>query len=250
MSLPLYRSDSMTFPEYTDLILYLRDIQRGFAQADSDSSKSLDAAELQELLRSLAIYLSVIEVELHMKRCKLQGKVSFEGLVALLNSIKDNKEAVKREAALSRQETKKLLVVARTPRGSLPGAASPRMSPRISPRPILARKTTLAAIQSATASKKSQVQQIIDTLSKTPGKKYEDPEFPTTSQSLCPSNPSAAAAIKSWKRTTELSTKPQLFIDGADEGDVMQGALGDCTQIVPVAGLSYSDIPIFGRLVH
>ena len=31
-----------------------------------------------------------------------------------------------------------------------------------------------------------------------------------------------------WKRPNEFCGNPQLFVDGVEEGDVIQGALGDC----------------------
>ena len=34
--------------------------------------------------------------------------------------------------------------------------------------------------------------------------------------------------VKIWKRVTEICTKPELFIDGSEAGDVCQGAIGDC----------------------
>jgi hypothetical protein len=34
--------------------------------------------------------------------------------------------------------------------------------------------------------------------------------------------------IINWRRTHEISEKPELFVDGVNEGDVIQGALGNC----------------------
>jgi hypothetical protein len=32
----------------------------------------------------------------------------------------------------------------------------------------------------------------------------------------------------SWKRPKDIHKKPALFVDGVEEGDVIQGQLGDC----------------------
>jgi hypothetical protein len=34
--------------------------------------------------------------------------------------------------------------------------------------------------------------------------------------------------VSKWKRVHEITSNPQLFIDGTEEGDVNQGGLGDC----------------------
>jgi hypothetical protein len=52
-----------------------------------------------------------------------------------------------------------------------------------------------------------------------------DPDFPCSSAIL----PSAhAKSVLNWLRPCEISNAPQLFLDGIDEGDVIQGMLGDC----------------------
>jgi len=59
--------------------------------------------------------------------------------------------------------------------------------------------------------------------------KFEDPEFPTTGNSIYKSgNGPHIDKISGWKRPTELSQNPKLFVDGVEAGDVIQGALGDC----------------------
>jgi hypothetical protein len=62
------------------------------------------------------------------------------------------------------------------------------------------------------------------------GKKFTDPDFPPTDRSLYrdPSRKPAGSSCTGWKRLSELSAKPQLFKDGVEAGDVIQGQLGDC----------------------
>lgn len=68
---------------------------------------------------------------------------------------------------------------------------------------------------------------------------FEDTLFPADSKSLFPERSAdlgaakpKGAAIVAWKRPKELAkkwgAKACLFMDGADPGDVEQGALGDC----------------------
>lgn len=64
---------------------------------------------------------------------------------------------------------------------------------------------------------------------------FEDQHFPCDPRSVWkdPSRPKASCPpIVAWKRPAELvgpfKCRPQLFLDGADPGDVEQGSLGNC----------------------
>eukprot|EP01102_Stenamoeba_stenopodia_P011225 TRINITY_DN3431_c0_g1_i1.p1 TRINITY_DN3431_c0_g1~~TRINITY_DN3431_c0_g1_i1.p1 ORF type:complete len:1206 (+),score=321.89 TRINITY_DN3431_c0_g1_i1:183-3800(+) len=59
-------------------------------------------------------------------------------------------------------------------------------------------------------------------------KKWEDPAFPPTPASLFPHNPNMSKPVTRWRRPEEFCANPQLFVDGVEEGDVCQGALGNC----------------------
>eukprot|EP01089_Gocevia_fonbrunei_P008739 TRINITY_DN2046_c0_g1_i6.p1 TRINITY_DN2046_c0_g1~~TRINITY_DN2046_c0_g1_i6.p1 ORF type:complete len:144 (+),score=26.31 TRINITY_DN2046_c0_g1_i6:89-520(+) len=58
------------------------------------------------------------------------------------------------------------------------------------------------------------------------GAKYTDKSFPPSCSSLFKSGKNDPDIV--WKRPCEISDNPKLFIDGAGEGDVIQGELGDC----------------------
>jgi len=55
-------------------------------------------------------------------------------------------------------------------------------------------------------------------------RKWEDSSFPPNRKSLG----SVSVSISEWKRPCEIVQNPDLFVDGVDEGDVVQGALGNC----------------------
>ncbi len=66
---------------------------------------------------------------------------------------------------------------------------------------------------------------------KASGKPFTDKEFPPSDSSLYvdPKNPpSSWPKITEWKRITDMFAKPQMFVEGIEPGDVIQGALGDC----------------------
>jgi hypothetical protein len=46
----------------------------------------------------------------------------------------------------------------------------------------------------------------------------------------------AASDVCSWQRPNEIDPDAKLFIGGADDSDVMQGALGDCWFLAALCG--------------
>jgi len=60
------------------------------------------------------------------------------------------------------------------------------------------------------------------------GQKFQDADFPPDARSLYKSRKKKDNYITSWKRISELSTNPQVFVDHLNAGDVDQGYLGDC----------------------
>lgn len=49
-----------------------------------------------------------------------------------------------------------------------------------------------------------------------------------------------AEPVAEWKRISELSDNPALFVDGVEPGDVIQGSLGDCWFLGPLSGTFFS----------
>ena len=57
---------------------------------------------------------------------------------------------------------------------------------------------------------------------------WEDPDFPANDSSLFKNGKNSTGYRVDWKRPKDFCPNPQLFIDGVESGDVIQGALGDC----------------------
>jgi len=67
------------------------------------------------------------------------------------------------------------------------------------------------------------------------GKKFVDPWFPANSKSLFYTSP---APRLEWKRPHDLTSNPELFVDGADRFDINQGELGDCWLLAAMSSLA------------
>ncbi|XP_018913124.1 calpain-B isoform X3 [Bemisia tabaci] len=71
------------------------------------------------------------------------------------------------------------------------------------------------------------------------GTLFEDPDFPCDDTSIFFSKPPTKPF--EWRRPSEISTNPKLFVEGATRFDVVQGELGDCWLLAAVANLTLSD---------
>jgi len=70
--------------------------------------------------------------------------------------------------------------------------------------------------------------------------KFTDPDFRTVPSSLFYQPQYCHFELQDirWKRPQQFGSNPRLFVDGADEGDVIQGQLGDCWFIGALAVLA------------
>lgn len=64
---------------------------------------------------------------------------------------------------------------------------------------------------------------------------FEDPDFPANNKSVFPSK--RPPKPFEWKRPAELTSDPQLFVEGASRLDIKQGNLGDCWLLAAMSSL-------------
>uniref|UniRef100_A0A3Q4HW16 Calpain 2, (m/II) large subunit b n=1 Tax=Neolamprologus brichardi TaxID=32507 RepID=A0A3Q4HW16_NEOBR len=83
------------------------------------------------------------------------------------------------------------------------------------------------------------------------GKLFCDPTFPAAPESLG-FNELGPSSYKvrgvSWKRPTELVSKPEFIVGGATRTDICQGALGDCWLLAAIASLTLNEF-VMARVV-
>jgi len=196
----------LSLNEVIELILYLKKLERLFSKEDKDKSGALDPAELQALLRALNIAVSVLELELFLKTRQLSSKsLNFTDFVNLLHDIKANLDEYRKKAKAVRRAGRK--VANRDHHNvKLPGPTNLR------------------------SRKYKQYSDLVKTLNAqcvASKKKWEDPDFPCNGDLYFPTVKRGAQAIKLYKRISDFPGG-KLFVDGIDQGDVKQGALGDC----------------------
>eukprot|EP01128_Nolandella_sp_AFSM9_P006737 TRINITY_DN3534_c0_g1_i2.p1 TRINITY_DN3534_c0_g1~~TRINITY_DN3534_c0_g1_i2.p1 ORF type:complete len:1010 (-),score=203.23 TRINITY_DN3534_c0_g1_i2:69-2660(-) len=203
------KNGTLEFNEIFNLILYLNRLSTYYADADRDGDASLDGGELQSLLRQLHITLTADEtsVLLELLPRELIENLNFENFVQVLFFAKDKLAKIKDIARKNREANKK-------PKFKIQGAATNS-------------DATKEAIRAKVASNQPELIDLVNQCKAT-GKKWEDPDFVAAPSSLFPNNPERRTGILSWARPEEISSDYALFVDGVDEGDVIQGDIGDC----------------------
>jgi hypothetical protein len=82
-----------------------------------------------------------------------------------------------------------------------------------------------------------QLKSIVDKC-KSSGEKYVDKDFPAHLTSLYKDHTIVPDSVKQqivWKRLTDMVPKGELFVNGVEPGDVLQGSLGDCWFLGPLS---------------
>lgn len=75
------------------------------------------------------------------------------------------------------------------------------------------------------------------------GSLWEDPEFPAIDASIFYSQRPPRAI--EWKRPSEISDNPRLFVGGASRFDIEQGELGDCWLLAATASLTINQDSLY-----
>eukprot|EP01130_Rhizamoeba_saxonica_P016287 TRINITY_DN7499_c0_g1_i1.p1 TRINITY_DN7499_c0_g1~~TRINITY_DN7499_c0_g1_i1.p1 ORF type:complete len:1144 (-),score=258.70 TRINITY_DN7499_c0_g1_i1:25-3456(-) len=211
---------AMDFMEFGTLIFYLRDLKHKFEETSSNNKK-IDSPELHSLLRAFGIIVTVREAEVALDRINKKKSIdslNFSEMVETFADTKENLPHIQQEAERKRKEKKNF--------------NARKIRQRTVTRREINRQPTRRALQHiisqpAVQAENETVSRIIQQCNST-GSKWVDPDFPTSEQSLFPGDHRKNAKIESWRRVSELSPNAQLFVDGIDEGDVIQGTLGDC----------------------
>jgi len=237
--------------EFMDMLALVQDIKQAFDEADTDRSESLSAKELEALFFRMKIDLPSPVVKEFVKIFDEDnsGNIEYQeffNLILYLRELRNQyDQAVKEKpkditkTVLGHQKSQHKSVKAFIKANPQPSfediiklilevefsgrrKKAPKVTnvkiPRSAPPPTIPKKISALKQQESDELKAR-------TPSRSHSDKYQDPDFPPSEKFL----PEAAhSKVLAWKRLHELSSDPQIFISGVEEGDVVQGALGDC----------------------
>jgi hypothetical protein len=215
------KSGSLEFNEILGLLLYLNRLEFYYDSEDSDGSHSLDEKELQSLLRSLHINVKIEEVRLLVEDMGPGAFVdlNFDNFVEMFFVIKNNLDSVKDRANAIRSKNKQ--------------------------KPF--KRKVVIPLKEPVKQLIARDQQKVDAIirqCKSTGKKWSDPDFPPTVASLFhdPKEAHRNKKVTHWLRPMELTPDAALFVDGVEEGDVIQGRLGNCYLLSALCVLACNDM--------
>eukprot|EP01129_Flabellula_baltica_P016956 TRINITY_DN9254_c0_g1_i1.p1 TRINITY_DN9254_c0_g1~~TRINITY_DN9254_c0_g1_i1.p1 ORF type:complete len:998 (+),score=248.60 TRINITY_DN9254_c0_g1_i1:24-2996(+) len=208
-------SGDMDFAEFASVMFYLKNMEKQVIEA----GKEIDPSEFHAMLRAFDVKMSPRECKFAYEKAVEKGidfsKMDFSKVVDLVALTKENSKDIIAASEKERKEERANLKITG----------------------VDAKRRMRSAVI-FTAQKKAEIEELQNNkkrrkikreIKEAQGGKWEDPNFPTTAESLFPVNKNRAEGIE-WLRPNEMVgvDNPDLCIDGVDEGDVCQGALGDC----------------------
>ena len=119
-------------------------------------------------------------------------------------------QPVKQQATIQQKPSQALQQPTKQIAPQLPPPTNPNAQPPVPPK------------QKDLESAKKYAQEI-ESYCRASGKKFEDPEFLANAFSLYPEAEGPLIGKIYWKRPNEIAPNPQLFVDGVQSGDVIQG---------------------------
>eukprot|EP01099_Mayorella_cantabrigiensis_P008775 TRINITY_DN855_c0_g1_i1.p1 TRINITY_DN855_c0_g1~~TRINITY_DN855_c0_g1_i1.p1 ORF type:complete len:322 (+),score=87.02 TRINITY_DN855_c0_g1_i1:122-967(+) len=231
--------------EFMDMLALVQDIKQCFDDADADGSESLNSKELEKLFLGMKIDLPPPVVKEFVKIFDEDNSGSidyqeFFNLVLYIRELKHQYEQARQnrpkeitKTVLGHQKSQHKSVKAFIKNNPQPSfediiklilevefsgkrKKAPKVKnvqiPRREPPPIVRKKVPQSKLEESQALKSQTSTPVIT------AEKYEDPDFPPSDKFL----PEAAQPkVMAWKRLHELSSNPQIFIAGVEEGDVL-----------------------------
>eukprot|EP01127_Copromyxa_protea_P006068 TRINITY_DN1587_c0_g1_i3.p1 TRINITY_DN1587_c0_g1~~TRINITY_DN1587_c0_g1_i3.p1 ORF type:complete len:922 (-),score=203.17 TRINITY_DN1587_c0_g1_i3:56-2821(-) len=196
---------SLELNEVLVLNATLYNIEFQFLNED-DGDGRLDSKEMQSLFRALQINVTIKEMNLLLQSVpsSMTRNITFEKFVSLLFHVKQNLPEV-RELVASQSQKVKIDFTRDMAHRS---------------------KKAIEELEQIRSEAQREAKRIIDSLA--PGAKWEDPDFRPNEAVLFPFSTFRNSWIHSWRRPHEINKDAKLFVDGIDQGDVIQGTLEDC----------------------
>eukprot|EP01129_Flabellula_baltica_P016099 TRINITY_DN842_c0_g1_i4.p1 TRINITY_DN842_c0_g1~~TRINITY_DN842_c0_g1_i4.p1 ORF type:complete len:864 (+),score=217.92 TRINITY_DN842_c0_g1_i4:513-3104(+) len=201
---------SVDFNELSTGIVYLKTIE----EMSKSGNLDFDISEFHTTLRALGIKLEPIQAEVAYELISQKydlNQLSLDKIIEIVKDTVDDMESIKENAQKLKEDRRRKLKEEGIDRSARLNISVPIFSPD--------------EIKAYNKMKNNDLAQQI--ISK--GEIFEDTEFECIPQSLFPTDPKRADGIE-WMRIKDIEgvENPSLTCDGIDEGDVCQGAVGDC----------------------
>lgn len=246
---------TLNFEEFCEMILSIMNVKKLFEAYDIDHNGKLSDDEMQGYMDSLNISPEVANQILKLFDEDRSGVVEYSEFVTLvfyLNELEYQYKIFKDRfasdftwlhAMLGTENASKAPAVAKVlqelkktkqPFPSLDDFARPIVQAALGPNDPMGRNKRAPRIQVLRVRVRPPPKKMtlrirksgnIEQFSHKAGTLYSDPEFPPSANIL---PPRIRDKVVAWKRPSEMSKNAKLFVNGVEEGDVIQGALGDC----------------------